>query len=425
MDELRVGGRREEINLAVEIRYTHSQLGMTQMKNAKLDPTTISRNKKDKHLVEMSEDEFRDKVVRPVFLRLGFKGGDELCGPTEEGKDTIFFDQNRLDQLETIIIQTKKGNVNLASKANQNLVTCVTELRTALEQTVIQLKDKRKVKSDKVYLIASGRINDSARRYIHDEIKDSRLNFMDNEEIVPLIDKHYPEFWWGIDADKFPYLINLKEYLIMSSDTISLKELEVDAKVACPVADGIYIDLYLNRIIPVPKKHCGQSYMDTELEEFPVTKTLLKTKSNMIRIAGEAGSGKTTLLRRIAYDACEKTLSTEGEMIPIIIKARDIEGNVELSALLAEECARLTLGNKPCFGSDELNNGKILVLVDALDEANSNDHNDILSTIINFNKKYPKCKIILTYRDYYSINNLHLISQIEKYNVSPINYKQA
>ena len=40
----------------------------------------LSRFKKERYLLSLSEDAFRDEVVRPLFLRQGLGDGRDLCG---------------------------------------------------------------------------------------------------------------------------------------------------------------------------------------------------------------------------------------------------------------------------------------------------------------------------------------------------------
>ncbi len=61
-----------------------------------LKAETISRFKKERFLLSMSEDKFRDEVVRPLFLRQGLKDGRDLCGPFEKGKDAVFVAEDQL-----------------------------------------------------------------------------------------------------------------------------------------------------------------------------------------------------------------------------------------------------------------------------------------------------------------------------------------
>src|SRR5712691_6861885 len=135
-----------------------------------IDARSISRFQKERYLRSLSEDDFRDLVVRPLFFRLGFGDGRDTCGPSEQGKDALFTEKDNLGLLHVVAVQTKAGNLNLASKASANLVAAVTQLRTALATSVVRLDTKSRCLPAKIYLCASGRINDSAKDHIFTEI---------------------------------------------------------------------------------------------------------------------------------------------------------------------------------------------------------------------------------------------------------------
>ena len=146
----------------------------TSFKNVSrpINAASISRFKKERFLKELSEDEFRDKVVRPLFFRKGYSDGRDICGRDEEGKDTIFVNRNRLGMEEVWVVQTKVGNLDLSSKANKNTVTAATQLKTALNTKVVMLARKEKLLPTYAVLCTSGKINDAASRYICDQVND-------------------------------------------------------------------------------------------------------------------------------------------------------------------------------------------------------------------------------------------------------------
>lgn len=109
-----------------------------------MQTTNISRFKKERFVKRLSEDEFRDLVVRPLFLRSGYVDGRDLCGPTEHGKDALFCEKDKLGIQVWTAVQTKRGNLNLASQATSNLVSAITQCRTALESSYIIVGDQRK-----------------------------------------------------------------------------------------------------------------------------------------------------------------------------------------------------------------------------------------------------------------------------------------
>src|SRR5689334_11847557 len=92
----------------------------------------ISRTHKERFLKDMTEDAFRDEAVRPIFERKGLEFLRDNCGPTEEGKDCFFFGTDALGARLLYAVQTKTGNLNLSSSANDNLIRALTQVQTAL-----------------------------------------------------------------------------------------------------------------------------------------------------------------------------------------------------------------------------------------------------------------------------------------------------
>src|SRR5687767_14883174 len=114
--------------------------------------SAVSRFKKLRFLLELSEDDFRDRVVRPLFLRQGLRDGRDTCGPTEHGKDAVFLADNALGLQEVYVVQTKKGPLTLARKATHNIVDATTQLKTALATRVVFVATKEKKYPDKAIL---------------------------------------------------------------------------------------------------------------------------------------------------------------------------------------------------------------------------------------------------------------------------------
>src|SRR6056297_3323903 len=103
----------------------------------------ISRNHKEKYLAEFSEDDFRDKVLRPLLHRMGFEDGRDLCGPEEQGRDALFAEPHRLGGFRYVAVQTKKGPMTLASKPSKNVVAAIAQLRMAHETSYSVLHSRK------------------------------------------------------------------------------------------------------------------------------------------------------------------------------------------------------------------------------------------------------------------------------------------
>ncbi|HEY3252139.1 MAG TPA: NACHT domain-containing protein [Ignavibacteria bacterium] len=392
-------------------------------------PEDFSRFKKEQFLLKYSEDEFRDQVVRPLLLRIGFKDGRDLCGPNEKGKDAVFLSENMLGIDEIYAIQTKKGSLNLSRKREQNVVEACTQLKTALATDVYFVKDKKRYKPDKVILCTSGKINDAAKDYIINEIKDNRIIFMDVFDIVPLIDQNYRELWFGIDAELMPYFRAIKRnvedfaYNDLNTDLISRN----DAKDAA--TDEMYVPINLYRQHLKTKKVKGELKEVPNLDEIPI-QALLTRKHNLMLILGDAGTGKSTILRRLTYILAKKGVNDLNlYTIPILIRAIEIAKQIHAKSLLdicVDETCRLTNSSKPSFSADDLKSGRVILLIDALDEVSKEENKSlIVNSLLSFNEVYPDCKIILTSRENPTLNKINLLNLFTTYYISSIGFKEV
>ncbi|HEY9692838.1 MAG TPA: NACHT domain-containing NTPase [Oculatellaceae cyanobacterium] len=113
-----------------------------------------------------------------------------------------------------------------------------------------------------------------------------------------------------------------------------------------------------------------------------------------LMILGKPGSGKSTFLRHLAVTCCKGEF--QADHIPILIELRDIK-----------DASRFDLVNKihKEFGlanqaqtEQILNQGKVLILLDGLDEAPGQSKQDVQNHIYEFSQEYYKNRFILTCR---------------------------
>lgn len=270
-----------------------------------MDALIIPVLTKRKFVAALNEDDFRDRLVRPLFLRKGFVHGAELCGPTEAGKDCFFRAPAPFGGDYIAVLQTKTGNLNMGREPSKNVEEAATQLRTAMAAMVQDIKSKRKRKPNFGFLCSSGQINEQAKTHILDTVQNPNLTFLDIDDLIPEIDTHFREFWYGISADKLPYLRNLEQKLLTENEFASLTALIKSSDCDSPVSDTGFVPLKLARTFLIPKKVSGQITQEPKFEEIPVDQ-LIKRPGCRYMIVGEAGSGKTTLLKRVAELLCRE-----------------------------------------------------------------------------------------------------------------------
>ena len=387
----------------------------------------ISRFKKERYLLSLSEDDFRDKVIRPLFLRSGYSDGRDLCGPSEHGKDAIFAETSKLGLNSFTAVQTKKGNLNLASKASSNLVNAIVQLKTALDSTLVIAASKQKVKPNIVILCSSGKINDAARQHIADEVRNPNIQFLDVNDLIPRIDDLFPEIWLGIEADILPYYQALERF-VLGEPLSGVKSSEQDGVLIGAADDRAFVTMNLYRTTVKTKKVHGKIIETPTFEEFPLT-SIINKKMRRILLLGDAGSGKSTGLMRIALESARRGLETDKHYtVPILLKATDISRQRPSS--FVEYCdtttRQLSNSSKSCFTADDLEGGRVHILIDGLDEVgNDSDRLFVIDLLVEFSNSYPKCQVMVTSRPYRFINETPNLKSFEEFRVSPISWRQA
>lgn len=388
----------------------------------------IARAKKERFILQMSEDQFRDEVVRPLLIRMGLQDGRDLCGPQEEGKDAVFVTKDPLGIENVYVLQTKKGPLNMASRATSNVITAITQVRMASETKVYFPLSKQSRLPTKVVLCASGKINETAKRHIVNEVPAANLVFMDSEDLIPKIDALFPELWFGIDANLLPYLRIIKQDIEQKSEGLLVSEMLPGGANVGAATDGMFVSLNLFRIVPKIKTHRGLYSRETKIEEMPAI-GILSSQKPLFLVLGEAGAGKSTLLRRLAYELSKKGLEgDEGITVPIMVKAIDILRSLPQSLLeiCALETRRITQTSSPSFTASSLEKGKVIIFVDALDELPSDEDRALIAKSIKvFNDEYPRCKFVVTSRELRYFYNYDDFGKFQTYRISPISYKQA
>jgi energy-coupling factor transporter ATP-binding protein EcfA2 len=391
-----------------------------------VDASAIPLEKKRQFVLGFNEDSFRDLLIRPLFQRKGFVHGAELCGPTEAGKDCFFRMPAPFGLDHLAVVQTKVGNLNMGREPSKNVEQAATQLRTALNAKVNDLKAKQKRKPNFAFLCSSGIISEQAKAHILDTVENPNITFLDIDDLVPEIDAHFAEFWYGISADRFPYLKSLETKLLTESEFASLTALIKASDYKSPVSDTGFVPLRLTRTYLKPKKLHGKVTQEPEFEEINIGGILSRQERRFL-ITGEAGSGKTTLLKRLAELLCRDGLNGKDALIPVVIKALDVAVS---SATLAEDVLTtttvFTVNGAAAFGIEALEQGSVCLLIDGLDELGSiRVLQSFIEKLTVFDRLYPSGKLILAGRNYSYITQEAAFAPYIRFSVAPIGFKEA
>ena len=383
---------------------------------------SIPRAEKLRRLSSMNEKEFRDRIVRPLFHACGYTDGRELHGTDEEGKDILFEEDDKLGEKRIVCVQTKKGNINLSSVPSQSVQTAITQLRTALNSRVARIEDRQKYYPDDVFLCASGTINTKARNHIADELqRDRRIRFLDAEAIIRLMDEKAPHLWQGISLDIFAHYDSIRRQ-------VEQHDPNGNPIASSAASDGAFVQLTFYRETTKPVKHRGHTRSEMTFDELRV-QTIVRGPSRAILVLGDAGSGKSTALWRIAYEVVKRD-EGKGARIPIVVSARDLDDDAVTEIGLVSEVQRLSCDfasvPESLFRDDDLNKGRVVLLVDGLDEiTNVARRKRIIDSIKEFCRKYHRCGVVVTSRPDVDTERDFRAHGINAYDIAPISWNQV
>ncbi|MBD0310523.1 MAG: NACHT domain-containing protein, partial [Microcoleus sp. T1-bin1] len=129
-------------------------------------------------------------------------------------------------------------------------------------------------------------------------------------------------------------------------------------------------------------------------EEKRVSGLEVLAKNANLMVVGKPGSGKTTYLQRVVMECNAENL--QAHRIPVLIRLRDfVKDGREVAYALKPYLEKYW---QLSDAESLLNQGRVLVLLDGLDEVTGEDGKNITDEIKKFARDYPQVQVIVTCR---------------------------
>jgi predicted NACHT family NTPase len=124
------------------------------------------------------------------------------------------------------------------------------------------------------------------------------------------------------------------------------------------------------------------------------------SQKQFLMVLGAPGAGKSTFLRKIGLESFKgKKGNFKHQAIPVLLELKKFtESKIDLKALIEAEFTTCGFPKPKQFTENALDQGKLLILLDGLDEVPSANVNSVIDAIQDFVDRYDKNRYIASCR---------------------------
>ncbi|HMQ80181.1 MAG TPA: NACHT domain-containing protein [Ignavibacteria bacterium] len=267
--------------------------------------------------------------------------------------------------------------------------------------------------------------------YQKDNIFDDDIHTFDSQNYSKIIEKYFKKIYGIVKLESGNYETEIFKPI---SDKYDISFCLVDTEFYPKNQNKIYVEedkqnfLYDKLITNCRYSEGIVPEQSIYIESFFVTPKVKKTFNDKVYfyskdifhdsciITGSAGSGKTTLLRKLTLEYAKQTFDEDNKInkIPIYIQLRylndkDVSLEQFIKNIITSIVDKSILTNDVNF----INSGKILLLLDGIDEIRYQNLDTFYEELQNFRNKYPLTTFILSSRPHEKIKNLQNFDSFE------------
>lgn len=327
-------------------------------------------------------------------------------GPGEMGADFIFSKRHPILEHEQYV-----GVVAKTGKITQDISSIDRQIKEC-SLTRLFLGGKQKIRIDEIWVISTDTITNNAQQKIHEEYKSLSISFISGEQLISLLDKHYPDFWEDTT-------LHVGEYL----SSIRTKNEEIDRQLSLIQVSGkgFYIDQDVFEFPRYERRRLLKSKNKT-----PAQVNIFETiqKNNFILVEGGAGSGKSKLLRFLINHYSQTDVFNKTGILPIWVSYKELFEQYEsdFSSLIKSKVDHKLLS--------EINGDRItfLVCIDAFDEKNIklDEQIDELARLVTNSNVKKNLKVVITSRYLSELDRSSALeSEITRVNLAPLSMSRT
>lgn len=341
-----------------------------------------------------NESDFRFFLIS-LLKKIGFKDvlHTHRYGSPELGKDIIARLDHSLEGSEWYSFVVKFGRI---SGGTVEVETVKGQISQSFEYPYVGI-DGKELKISRVKVVTNENFTQGAQQTISTSSKLRLYNnfgFWWNENLIDLIDKHYPEFWLPGNNFLKSYSKELKKNIREEFELKELSMRKIEDKNIKKLID-IFVDPVVTEINLEDNedKEKGKTYNRKRIS----INTILNSDDNFI-VVGEAGCGKTKIVNNIIADFLESKQFLEDKNLPIKLKAKNLrEFEFDIENAIFEYIKHLTQDD---FVSD-LSSYTFHIFIDEIDLLFKDERDKLINNLNIYCE--AKHRFIITKRRNYNI----------------------
>jgi hypothetical protein len=369
----------------------------------------------------------------PDYIRI-FKDDEELDG-------IILYKQETLEgEILWTCCLTRIGNIHQGSRVPpQNKTRRMLESVRHVLNKIFIVNETTTIRTDRLIIVTNGYIAENAKKEILTNFPDAVIIFWDLDKLQELTTSKWAHYFENKEPIVIEYSKNLKRKL----EDISKELLILYYNKQVKKLWDIFINLQLvetkieTKILSLPAEKIKESnrksqnyiddstipFKDISKQKFKIDE-ILETGRDII-IIGDFGSGKSTIMKRICFSLISHAKNTEEVYkIPVLLNCREMcNFNFDLITHVKNEFTSLTGGKEINF-ENQLLAGRIVLLLDGLEEDFEEHGDKILDAVSNFKKLYPSVQLIIATRPIGLLDIEPLFENFRRFEILPLDYGQ-
>lgn len=234
------------------------------------------------------------------------------------------------------------------------------------------------------------------------------IDFLGRDDLIPLVDKHLPDFWKHDDVQLLEYE---RAYCNSIHGDSDLKKLQ------------IFNEKY-DKLLKIFIEPNYYHFFEDKNTGTPIRKKVgmdqLCSNSKPLILSGSAGTGKTTSLKKIGEHLISLNKSTDKRKnLPVFLSITELfEANYDLKTLIKKK-----LDSFFDKGFDYFSNYSITILVDTIDELEEANQNTILSQLEKLYKN-KGINFIIASRNHEKLYSSPILKEADNFSIEKFNNDQ-